>query len=363
MEIKGTDFGDDFLESPIKEEQIPVEPVVKAEKKGKVEKPVVEEKIIEDKPEVEIDDEPVKTKGTKEAPEPEEEEEEVTEGLVNALAAKLGYEFGEDEEYEETEEGLVQFIQKQQQVGAQEIVENYFNNVHPKGGEFFDLINMISDLSESEQGDIIEEFFKGKSPELDYSSINLEDENTQKSVLKTFYRASGFSDEQINKKLDKFEIAGMLQEEAEEASELLAKMQKEESKKVIEREKQEQVQRRQQNDRYYSALRQTIESGKVNNFTIPVNERKATFEYIAKGDALNKLNEMWSTIEGRTQLALLLKNDFKLDKYINQAAKTQVVTGLRDKLKAGASKLKSSDPRSNTYDNDWDDGEVSYARK
>jgi hypothetical protein len=72
---------------------------------------------------------------------------------------------------------------------------------------------------------------------------------------------------------------------------------------------------------------------------------------------------MWSTIEGRTQLALLLKNDFKLDKYINQAAKTQVVTGLRDKLKAGASKLKSSDPRSNTYDNDWDDGEVSYARK
>jgi hypothetical protein len=59
----------------------------------------------------------------------------------------------------------------------------------------------------------------------------------------------------------------------------------------------------------------------------------------------------------------LLKNDFKLDKYINQAATTKTVSNLRNKLKAGSAKMKSSDPRSNSYDNDWDDGQVSFAKK
>jgi hypothetical protein len=372
MTKDGIDFGDDFLEgSPIVDNLDPKpegseekEPV----KKGRPAKAA----LVDDEPpikkeeeqEEEEEEEPVKPKG-KAAPETKEDDEPEADddGLILSLASKLGYEFGEDEEYEDSEEGLVQFIQKQQEIGAQEIVNNYFSNVHPKAGELFDLVNLVSDLPEDEQEQIIEEFFKGKSPELDYNAIDLKDENTQKSVLRTFYRANGFSDDQISRKLDKFEIAGMLEEEAEEAASLLAKAQEQESARIIQQQKQEAAARRRQSEAYYSNLRQTLESGKVGNFNIPVSERKATFDYIAKGDALSKLNELWATPEGRIQLSILLKNDFKLDKYINQAATTKTVSNLRNKLKAGAAKMKSSDPRSNSYDNDWDDGQVSFAKK
>lgn len=374
MKIDGIDLGDDFLEgSPIVDNLDPKpepkpEPGDEGKKRGRPAKAALVED--EPKPDPIEDDEPEpqpdpKGKG-KPDPEPEDEDEDEPaddDGLINALASKLGYEFGEDEQYEDSEEGLIQFIQKQQEIGAQEIVNQYFSSVHPKAGELFDLVNMVSDLPEDEQEQIIEEFFKGKSPEIDFKSIDLKDENTQKSVLRTFYRQNGLNDDQISKKLDKFEIAGLLEEEAEEAATLLAKYQEQEAAKILQQQKQEAAARRQQSERYYSNLKQTLDSGKVGNFTIPVNERKATFDYIARGEALNKLNELWATPEGRIQLSILLKNDFKLDKYINQAATTKTVSNLRNKLKAGSAKMKSSDPRSTSYDTDWDDGQISFAKK
>ena len=146
----------------------------------------------------------------------------------------------------------------------------------------------------------------------------------------------------------------MLKDEAEDAIDHLIKLQKEESKKTLIKEKADAEARKESTKKYYQTLQNTIESGKINNFTIPVNERKSTFDYIAKGEALSKLNEMWATPEGRVQLAIMLKNDFKLDKYINQAAKTQVVSGLRDKLKAGQSKLKSATTKDSGAAIDWD---------
>ena len=365
MKTDGIDLGDDFLEggSPAlldddfepKKNDVDPEPEPKPEPKKRGPKPKVEPT-----PEPTKDPEPE----PEPTPEPEPDADEDEESLITGLAAKLGYELGEDESYEETEEGLVAFIQKQQEIGAQQMVDNYFQSVHPKAAEMFDLVNMISDLPIEEQDKILDDFYKGKSPEIDFESVNLEEEATQKSVLKTFYKKNGFSDEQITKKLDKFEIAGMLKDEAADAIEHLVKLQKDEAKKILEKEKKEAETRKEQTKKYYQTLQSTIESGKINNFVIPVNERKATFDYIAKGDALNKLNEMWSTPEGRIQLAIMLKNDFKLDKYIDTAAKTKQVSSLKQKLEAGKSKLKSSDPRSNSNPgDDWDKEEISFAKK
>jgi hypothetical protein len=347
---ESVELGEDFMSDPITEPVI-TEPV--AEEKPKRGRPAKEvaEPIKEPKVEVPVEPEPEpEPKGKKEP----EAEPEVDENLYDELADRLGYQFEDDEDYEDSTDGLVAFIQKQKEVGAQEMVENYFSSVHPKGAEMFDLLNMISDLPMEEQDQILDDFYKGKNPDIDFESVNIDEEAAQKSVLKTFYKKNGFSDEQITKKLDKFEIAGMLKDEAEDAIDHLIKLQKEESKKTLIKEKAEADARKESTKKYYQALQNTIESGKINNFTIPVNERKATFDYIAKGEALSKLNEMWATPEGRVQLAIMLKNDFKLDKYINQAAKTQVVSGLRDRLKAGQSKLKSATTKDNGAAIDWD---------
>ena len=357
---------ENFLDDPI--EKIPAEekqPVGRPAKVKLVDDVIIPEDIkepgkekIEDKLE---DKEPI-VKEVKEVKD-DKIEDVVEEGLIDTLAVKLGYQFGEDEAYPDDEEGLVAFIQRQQEVGAQEIVNNYFSSVHPKAGELFDLVNMISDLPETDQEDIISDFFKGKSPELDYKSIDLKNEDVQKSVLRTYYKGTGLNDEQITKKLDKFAIAGMLEDESTEAAALLAQTQEIKSKQLLIDQKAESDRRKQSSNEYYGSLKQIIDAGKVGTFTVPVNERKSTFDYIAKGDALTALNKMWGSQEGRIQLALMLKNDFKLDKYIDQAAKTKTVNTLRDKIKQGNSKLKSSDTRDHQSTIDWDEEEVTFAKK
>lgn len=364
---KGTDFGDDFLSEPIKETIDSPEGLEPKSKPGKPAKAILvdDEPPEEPKKETESKSKDVVEPEPEPTPTPEKETkvEDDDDGLILSLADKLGYELAEGEEYEDSEEGLISFIEKQKEIGAQEIVTNYFNNVHPKAGELFDLVSMISDLPEEDQEDIISEFFKGKSPEIDFKAIDLKDENVQKSVLRTFFRNNGYSEEQITKKIDKFEIAGLLEDEAEEASILLAKAQEKEAAEVIKREKALADRRKDDSRRYYESLKQTVDTGKVGNFTIPVSERKSTFDYIATGEALNKLNELWATTEGRVQLSLMLKNNFKLDKYIDQAAATKNTSKLRERLIAGNGKLKSSDPRDNSNSADWDDGQIQFAKK
>lgn len=318
------------------------------------------DKPIDDK-EPKIVDEPLDDKDKKDDKNNKKDDLPVDEDpFIAGLAKKMGIELAEDEEYPEDEEGLIAFIQRQKEVGAQEIVNDYFNSVHPKAGELFDLVNMISDLPVDEQNEVIDDFFKGKSPDIDYKSVDLKNEEVQKSVLRTYYKSTGLSDEQITKKLDKFAIAGMLEDESTEAATLLASQQEGKAKQILYQQKVEVDKRKREANEYYTALRTTVDKGQVGEFTIPANERKATFEYIAKGEALAELNKLWATQEGRIQLALMLKNNFKLDKYINQAAKTQNTNTLRNKLASGAAKLKSSDPRSSTLDDDWSTEEIKF---
>ena len=50
-------------------------------------------------------------------------------------------------------------------------------------------------------------------------NIDLEDENNQKSIVKLLLREKGFNEKQIDKKIQKYEDAGLLEDEAEDALE------------------------------------------------------------------------------------------------------------------------------------------------
>jgi hypothetical protein len=55
--------------------------------------------------------------------------------------------------------------------------------------------------------------------EFDLDNIDLEDENNQKSIVKLLLREKGFNEKQIDKKIQKYEDAGLLEDEAEDALE------------------------------------------------------------------------------------------------------------------------------------------------
>jgi hypothetical protein len=52
---------------------------------------------------------------------------------------------------------------------------------------------------------------------LTVDNIDLEDENNQKAVVREFMKYSGYTDEQINKKIARYEDNDVLYDEAEDA--------------------------------------------------------------------------------------------------------------------------------------------------
>jgi len=302
----------------------PVEP--KRGKPKKVEKPV----------ETIVEPEPVIT-------EPVEGEEVIEPTLISSLAAKMGFELGEDDVFEETEEGLVEFIKSTGDKLADSKLNGYFESLPPIAGDFFDFLQMLGDEATEEK---IQAFFSSVKPEIDYKSVDLNNEDAQKAVMRTFYKKMEYNDAEIMEAIEDLEIAGTLAKSAKVASTKLAARQESERAALLEKTRAEDLAKKEKIQKYWGAVDTTIKNGKVGNFNIPVAEQKAMLEYMSKPTKSGvpqfqeELNNM--TVEDRIQLAIAVKNKFNLSKYINTAVKTAQASTLRERLATGATKLKGA---------------------
>lgn len=275
------------------------------------------------------------------------------EGFIKSIADKLGIELGEDEEYEDSEEGLIEFTQRAAEEFADAKLNGWLEALPPIASNFFDYLQM---LGEDATEDRVKSFFTTVNPEIDYKSVDLTNEDIQKSVMRTFYRKMDYSDEEIKEAIDDLEIAGTLSKQAKTASTKLAAMQEKEMAVLLEEERQANAVKKQNTQRFFSNVKQVIENGKVNNFTIPVAEKKAIFDYDTNGQFMQDINDILKDPAKRVELAIAVKNKFNLNKYISAAAQTQKVNGLRDKLKNGTSKLKGGNSTNGVANDsiDWD---------
>ena len=78
-------------------------------------------------------------------------------------------------------------------------------------------------------GGKFEDFYRIQQEGLNLESIDLEDENNQKQVVRELLKHDGYTDDQINKRLSRYEDADMLLEESEDALERLKNIRKAEA--------------------------------------------------------------------------------------------------------------------------------------
>jgi len=293
----------------------------------------------------------------------EEEEDDTDEdkdsgesNFIKSIADKLGIELGEDEEFEDSEDGLIQFTQRAAEEFADAKLNGWLEALPPVASNFFDYLQM---LGEDATEDKVKSFFTTVNPEIDYKSVDLTNEDIQKSVMRTFYRKMDYSDDEIKEAIDDLEIAGTLSKQAKTASTKLAAIQEKEMAGLLEEERRAEITKRQNTQRFFGNVRQVIDNGKVNNFSIPVSEKKAIFDYDVQGAFMKDLNEILKDPSKRVELAIAVKNKFNLNKYISAAAQTQKANGLRDKLKSGTSKLKGGNATNGVANDsiDWDNME------
>ena len=312
------------------------------EVKNKKEKPVeegteeeeIEEEDIEDKPKRKPG-RPRKEETIEEETEEEEEvednnEENVVTNFFDAMAEKLNWEFEEGEEKPKSVDELI----------------NYFQNVIEE--------NSKPEYS-SEEVEALDNFVKQGGDlkkyltidaELDLDDIDIEDEANQKLVVKQLLKEKGFSTKKIDKLVSRYEEAGLLEDEAQDALEDLKEIKEERKKQLLEDQKKayrEQLQRQQQ---FYDNVVSEIKGLKnIRGITVPEKDKKVLMDYILKPDTDGKTKYQKDYAKGGVknliESAYFTMNADKLIEAAKREGNNSAIDKFRRSLKSSSITTKS----------------------
>lgn len=214
---------------------------------------------------------------TEEAEEEEENEEESSQvtALFDAIAEELSWEFTEEEEEDKprTVEELV----------------NYFKDVINEQSKPEYASEEVAKLDEFvRNGGRLEDYFT-VSTDIDFENIDMDDENNQKLVLKELLAKKGYSDKQITKKIERFEDAGVLEDESKDAIEELQEIAEKEKEQLLENQKKQKEEIMQRQQKFFDDVVGEIKSlDNIRGIKIPAKDKKELLAYIFKADANGK---------------------------------------------------------------------------
>jgi hypothetical protein len=257
--------------------------------------------------------------------------------LFGNIAKAIGIEL--ENEYEDSEEGLIEFTKDVAQNLAEEQLEALFAQ--------FPLVQKHLDFVMA--GGDPEKFFETYNPQADYSKVEIEedDSRTQKAVLTEFFKTKGHDESFIKEMIEDYEDSGKLYAKATAAKTQLAKIQETERGQLVERQKQERQQQIQTQNKFWEGVAETIEKGKeFAGIRIPEKEKSKFFDYISQPvdkSGKTKRDDDYAKADLEVKLAIdyLMFKGFKLQDIIQTKARTTAAEGLRDKIKKSeANRLK-----------------------
>lgn len=253
-------FGNDAVKTPEKEEKGTEESVVE----NPTEEPAKDDKVVDTK---EKEDSVVDT--------PTEGEELDNEGIqvtafFDAVAEEMGLEVEEGEDKPSTVEELCEYFR--------EMIEE--NSTPEYASE------EVAQLDEFvRNGGKLEDYFKA-APAIDYETFDTTIEENQKRIVRELLAAKGFNEKQIARKIEKYEDAGILEDEAEDALEAMKDIAEERKEQLLAQQKKENEQRVERQQRFVDDVVTNIKSLKdIRGIAIPEKDKKALLNYIFKADA------------------------------------------------------------------------------
>lgn len=135
-------------------------------------------------------------------------------------------------------------------------------------------------------GGKFEDFYQRQQESISYENMDLEDESNQKAAVREYLRYQGYDDDQISRKIERYEDGDMLEEEAEDA---LARLKSIRAQELQEQERAQAEARQAQEEQARQFMNSLTESvNKLDNIrgiAIPKQDRKELFDYITKVDA------------------------------------------------------------------------------
>lgn len=267
----------------------------------------------------------------------DDEDEEENGSVAESIAKALGYDI--ENEYADTEEGLVEFTKDI----AQNIAEDQLNELFQQ----FPLVQKHLDFVLA--GGDSEKFFQAYNPNLDYSQYEIDqnDSRTQKAFVSEYFKSKGHDEEFIKDMLDDYEDSGKLYDKAVVAQKQLATIQSREREQIVEQQKQARAEQEKAQEEFWENVAATIDQGKeFAGIRIPEKEKAKFFDYISApvdktGKTRRDMDYANSELDVKLAIDYLMYKGMNLQDIITTKAKTQSVMNLRDKIQRNEERVKN----------------------
>lgn len=194
--------------------------------------------------------------------------------FFDSISERLGWEDVEDDEKPKSAEELVQYFQ--------EVIEE--NSVPQYASEEVEALDKFV-----KNGGNLKDYFQIDG-ELDLEDFEIEDnEVNQKLILKEFLKEKGFNNKQIDKKLTKYEDAGLLEDEATDALEALRDIREQKKQQLLEEQEKSAKELKKRQQEYFNSVVTEIKGmDNIRGIKIPQKDKQALLEYIFKPTADGK---------------------------------------------------------------------------
>ena len=204
-------------------------------------------------------------------------DEEVTEAqqvnaLFDALGESLGWNMADinEEDRPLTVDDLTKYLGK--------VVEQ---NSTPSYAD--DRIQQLDEYVKN--GGKFEDFYQVQQQSLSLDDIDIENEDNQIAIIKDLLKHNGYSNEQIDNKISRYQDADMLYEESQDALERLKIIRNDELERNAQQQKQIAEQQRVQQEEFFNSVTTDINNlNSIRGITVPKDDRKALYDYIFKVD-------------------------------------------------------------------------------
>ena len=190
--------------------------------------------------------------------------------FFDAFADTLGWDV-DDENKPDTIEGLVDYIKDLVEENSQ---PDYAN----------DQIKQLDEYVKN--GGNFTDFYNNMSQTISYDKMDIDDESNQRMAIRDYLKTTGYTDEQINKKLERYEEADMLHEEAEDAVERLKEIKKNQLDQQQAYQEEQRKKQEEYNKQVYTDITSNIQSlDSIYGIKVPQQDRRQLLDYILKTDA------------------------------------------------------------------------------
>lgn len=188
--------------------------------------------------------------------------------FFDALSEKLGWDDVEENEKPKTAQDLVEYFR--------EVIED-----NSKPDYASEEVEKLDEFVRN--GGNLKDYFQ-LDADIDLDNVVIEDnEVNQKAVVRMLLKEKGFSSSRIDKMINKYEDAGILEDEAQDAIEDLKEIKEAKKKQLLEeQQKQAQAVKRQQQEFFNNVMNEIKGMDSIYGIAIPEKDKKALLEYIFK---------------------------------------------------------------------------------